>query len=68
MTAIPRSSARGSTKRDVEGGAPVADAHFTRNQTRAEVIDYIKRLYNLRRRNSMLDYLSPLEFEETLAR
>lgn len=42
--------------------------HFTRNQTRADVIDYIKRLYDLRRRNSMLDYLSPLEFEETLAR
>ena len=35
----------------------------TRDDARADVFDYIKRFYNLRRRHSKLGYLSPMEFE-----
>ena len=35
----------------------------TRNETRADVFDYIERFYNPRRRHSKLGYLSPMEFE-----
>jgi putative transposase len=35
----------------------------TRDQARADVFDYVERFYNQRRRNSSLDYLSPLDFE-----
>jgi len=28
------------------------------------VFDYIERFYNVRRRHSTLDYLSPLEYEQ----
>ena len=31
--------------------------------TRAEVADYIESFYNVRRRHSSLEYMSPLEFE-----
>jgi transposase InsO family protein len=31
---------------------------------RADVFDYIERFYNPRRRHSVLDYLSPVQFEE----
>lgn len=36
----------------------------TRDDARADVFDYIERLYNPRRGHSTLDYLSPVEFEE----
>ena len=35
----------------------------TRNQAKADVFDYIGRLYNPKRRHSALRYLSPVEFE-----
>ena len=35
----------------------------TRNEARADVFDYIERLYNPRRRHSKLGYLSPMGFE-----
>ena len=35
----------------------------TRSETRSAVADYIEAFYNVRRRHSSLDYLSPLEFE-----
>ncbi len=35
----------------------------TRSATRATVADYIDTFYNVRRRHSLLDYLSPVEFE-----
>jgi len=35
----------------------------TRDQAKADVVDYIERFYNPRRRHSTLGYLSPLEFE-----
>lgn len=35
----------------------------TRNEARADVFDYIKRVYNQRRPHSKLGYLSPMEFE-----
>ena len=35
----------------------------TRDETRADVFDYIERFYNPRRRHSKLGYLSPMEFE-----
>jgi putative transposase len=38
--------------------------YATRNEARADVFDYIERFYNLRRRHSVLDYLSPVQFEE----
>ena len=41
--------------------------YFTRDQARADVFDYIERFYNPRRRNSTLDYLSPVEFEKQAA-
>jgi putative transposase len=36
----------------------------TRDEARADVFDYIERFYNPRRRHSVLDYLSPVQFEE----
>jgi putative transposase len=36
----------------------------TRNQARAEVLDYIERFYNPTRRHSTLGYLSPIDFEK----
>ena len=38
--------------------------YATRDQARADVFDYIERFYNLRRRHSLLDYVSPVQFEE----
>ena len=35
----------------------------TRTQARADVFDYIERFYNLTRRHSTLDYVSPAAFE-----
>lgn len=34
-----------------------------RDEARADVYDYIERIYNPRRRHSKLDYLRPMEFE-----
>jgi putative transposase len=34
-----------------------------RDETPADVFDYIERFYNPRRRHSKLGYLSPMEFE-----
>jgi putative transposase len=36
----------------------------TRDEARADVFDYIERFYNVRRRHSTLDYLSPLQYEQ----
>ena len=36
----------------------------TRAQARAEVFDYVERLYNPIRRNSMPGYISPIKFEK----
>lgn len=36
----------------------------TRDEARADVFDYIERFYNLKRRHSTIDYLSPMEFEK----
>lgn len=38
-------------------------SYATRDQARADVFDYIEKFYNLRRRHSTLDYVSPAEFE-----
>jgi len=38
--------------------------YATRDEARADVFDYIERFYNLRRRHSVLDYISPVQFEE----
>jgi putative transposase len=35
----------------------------TRNEARADVFDYIERIYNATRRHSTIGYLSPVEFE-----
>lgn len=35
-----------------------------RHQARAEVFDYIERFYNPKRRNSVLGYVSPINFEK----
>jgi putative transposase len=39
----------------------------TRDEAKADVFDYIERLYNPRRRHSTLGYLSPVAFEEQAA-
>lgn len=39
--------------------------YCTRDEARADVFDYVERFYNLRRRHSTLDYLSPAEYETT---
>lgn len=36
-----------------------------RDEARADVFDYIERLYNSRRRHSTLGYLSPIDFEKS---
>ncbi len=41
--------------------------YATRDDARADVFDYIERFYNPRRRHSVLDYLSPVQFEEQAA-
>ena len=41
--------------------------YATRDDARADVFDYIERFYNPRRRHSVLDYLSPVQFEERTA-
>lgn len=38
--------------------------YATRDQARADVFDYIERFYNPRRRHSLLNYLSPAQYEE----
>jgi len=38
-------------------------AYRTRNQAKAEVLDYIERFYNPTCRHSTLAYLSPVDFE-----
>jgi len=35
----------------------------TRDHARADVFDYIERLYNPQRRHSTIGYISPMEFE-----
>lgn len=37
----------------------------SRDQCRAEVFDYIERLYNARRQHSTIGYVSPMQFEAT---
>ena len=39
----------------------------TRDQARADVFDYVERLYNPRRCHSTIGYLSPMEFERIKA-
>lgn len=39
----------------------------TRNQAKADVFDYIERFYNPRRRHSTLGYLSPIDYENSMA-
>ena len=41
--------------------------YITRDDARADVFDYIERFYNPRRRHSVLDYVSPVQFEELAA-
>jgi putative transposase len=41
--------------------------YASRDDARADVFDYIERFYNPRRRHSVLDYLSPIQFEEKAA-
>jgi putative transposase len=36
----------------------------TRDQAQADVVDYIERFYNRRRRHSTIGYLSPMQFEQ----
>ncbi len=38
----------------------------TRDDTRADIFDYIERSYYVRRQHSTLGYLSPMQFEEKL--
>jgi putative transposase len=38
--------------------------YSSRDEARADVFDYIERFYNPRRRHSVLDYLSPVQFEQ----
>ena len=38
--------------------------HRTRDEARADMLDYIECFYNPRRRHSTLGYLSPIAFEE----
>ena len=38
----------------------------TRDEARADVFDYIERLYNPKRRHSTIGYLSPVEFEKQM--
>jgi putative transposase len=42
----------------------VRKTYRTRNRAKADVFDYIERLYNAKRRHSTLGYLSPMEFEK----
>ncbi|MBB3771665.1 transposase InsO family protein [Angulomicrobium tetraedrale] len=39
-------------------------AYRTREDARADVLDYVERFYNRRRKHSTLGHLSPVEFEE----
>ena len=41
-----------------------AKVYRTRDDARADVFDYIERLYNTVRRHSTIGYLSPVEFEK----
>ena len=36
----------------------------TRDQAKADVFTYIEQFYNLRRRHSTLDYMTPAEYEQ----
>lgn len=38
----------------------------TRNEAKADVLDYIERFYNTTRRHSTIGYVSPVEFERKL--
>ena len=40
------------------------EMYRTRDQTRADVFDYIERFYNPTHRHSTLGYLSPMQYEE----
>ena len=40
--------------------------YATRDEAKADVFDYVERFYNLRRRHSTLDYLSPVEYEKAM--
>jgi putative transposase len=44
-----------------------AKTYRTRDQAKADVIDYIECFYNPRRRHSTLGYLSPIDFEKQAA-
>ncbi len=39
--------------------------YATREQAKADLFDYVERFYNPRRRHSTLDYLSPVEYENS---
>ncbi len=39
---------------------------YTREEAKADVLDYIERFYNAKRRHSTIGYLSPVAFEEQM--
>ena len=39
-------------------------AYRNRDEAKADVFDYLERFYNLRRRHSTLDYVSPADYEK----
>jgi putative transposase len=45
----------------------IRSRYRTRNQARADVFDYVERFYKVRRRNSIIGYVSPAEFESIAA-
>ena len=38
-------------------------AYRARDETRADVFDYVERFFNLRRRHSTLGYVTPMQFK-----
>lgn len=41
--------------------------YTSRDQARADIYDYIERFDNARRRHSVMGYISPAEFEDSMA-
>jgi transposase InsO family protein len=63
-TGLPRSRHPESFFSTLKTERPSKKHYRTRDVLRADVFDYIERLYNARRRHSAIGYLSPVQFED----
>ncbi len=63
LHSVPQTPAMESFFSSLKTERTARKTYRTRDETKADVFDYIECFYNPKRRHSMIGYLSPVEFE-----